>query len=56
VTTDTNHQRVDELIRMERQVTLRDRPAKLDCDHSAVKKWVQQYTPEIFQRGFKSWI
>jgi transposase len=39
-TTDTNRQRVDELIRAERRVTLRELVAQLDCGHNAVKKWV----------------
>jgi transposase len=55
-TTDTNRQRVDELIRAERRVTLRELATQLDCGHNAVKKWVQQYTPEFFKKGFKSWV
>jgi transposase len=55
VITDTNRQRVDELIREERRVTRRELAAQLDCGHNALKKWVQQCTPDFF-RGFKSWV
>jgi hypothetical protein len=49
-TTDTNRQRVDELIRAERRVTLRELAAQLDCGHNAAKKWVQQCTPQFFKQ------
>jgi hypothetical protein len=54
-TTDTNRQPVDELIRAERRVTLRELATQLDCDHNALKKWVLQCTPEFLQREFKIW-
>jgi hypothetical protein len=55
-TTDANHQRVDKLICAERQVTIRELAVQLECGHNAVRKWVQQCTPDVFQRGFKSWV
>jgi biotin operon repressor len=55
-TTDTYRQRVDELIRAERRVTLRELATQLDCSYNAVKKWIKQCTPEFFQRRFKSWV
>jgi transposase len=55
-TTDTSRQRVGELSHAERRVTLRELATRLECGHNAVKKCVQQCTPEFFQIGFKSWV
>lgn len=40
-TTDTNRQRVDELIRADRRVTIRELAAQLDCGHNAIQKMVE---------------
>ncbi|XP_053353685.1 protein GVQW3-like [Clarias gariepinus] len=40
-TTDKNRQQVDELIRTDRQVTIRELAAQLDCGHSAIQKMVK---------------
>ena len=42
-TTDTNRQRVDELIRADRRVTIRELAAQLDCGHNALQKMVEDF-------------
>jgi hypothetical protein len=56
VTTDTNCQRVDELIRAEIRVTLHELAAQLHCGHNAVKKCVQQCTLNFFKEDSKVWF